>query len=76
MTGPLRIAELPVGQMREFAVVLANTLDAATLRALQRGPAHAKDCATWGLLPAEWRCAVTAALGELQTRTEEPHAAT
>ena len=65
MTGPLRLAELPAGPTRNFAAFLARTHSAAQLQAWKKGPAHDGDCAQWGILPAEWRGAVTAALGEV-----------
>ena len=62
--GPLRLAELPAGPVRDFAAMLAGRHSPATLRAWQHGPVNAGDCEHWGILPAEWRCAVNAALGE------------
>ncbi|MCX6497187.1 MAG: hypothetical protein NTU93_00120 [Arthrobacter sp.] len=65
-TGPLRLAELPPGPTRACAEHLAANHGAAALRAMQRSPVPAGDCARWDIVPAEWRCAVAAALGEVR----------
>ena len=64
-TTSLRLAELPTGPIRAAAVHLAATCTAAQLRARQRSPVPAGECDRWGVVPAEWRVAVTAALGEV-----------
>lgn len=70
-TGPLRLAELPMGPVRDCAAHLAATCGVAVLRAWQRSPVPAGDCTRWGIVPAEWRCAVAAALGEVGMRAED-----
>ena len=68
---PLRLAELPPGPIRACAVHLATNHDTAALRAMQRSPVLAGELDRWKLVPAEWRTAVTAALGEQRALADE-----